>query len=69
MEQYKIKVITELKEKSLLELNEFLDIVKNSFENVVIISIEDLESDWSKYIKHSYKNYKVKFYHNLYLKL
>ena len=69
MELYKITVITELKEKSLLELDEFLNNIKNSFENVVIISIEDLESDWSKCIKHSYKNYKVKFYHDLYLKL
>jgi hypothetical protein len=67
MHSYRIKVITELQEKSLLEINEFLENVKNSFENVIIISIEDLGSE--KYPKHNYKEYRVKFYHDLYLKL
>ncbi len=65
MQSYKITVMTELEEKSNLEINEFLNNIKDSFEKVIIISIESLPMSYSKF--HNY-NYKSKFYHDLYLK-
>jgi len=65
MQSYKITVTTEITEKSNLEINEFLNNIKESFESVVIISIERLPMDYSKFNNY---NYRVKFYHNLYLK-
>lgn len=65
MQSYKITVTTEITEKSNLEINEFLDNIKESFESVVIISIERLPMNYSKFYNY---NYKVKFYHILYLK-
>jgi hypothetical protein len=65
MQSYQITVTTEITEKSNLEINEFLDNIKESFESVVIILIERLPMDYSKFNNY---NYRVKFYHNLYLK-
>lgn len=65
MQSYKITVISELEEKTDYELLEFLNYIKDSFEKVVIISIENLNMDYSKYNKYKYR---VKFYHDLYLK-
>ena len=65
MQSYKITVTTEITEKSNLEINEFLNNIKESFESVVIILIERLPMDYSKFNNY---NYRVKFYHNLYLK-
>ena len=66
MQLYKITVTSELEEKTNLEINDFLDNIKESFEKVVIISIENLQMRYEKYYKYTYR---VKFYHDLYLKL
>lgn len=66
MTSYKITVTSELEEKTNLEINEFLDNIKETFEKVIIISIENLQMRYSKYNKYTYR---VKFYHDLYLKL
>jgi len=65
MQSYKITATTEITENSNLKINEFLDNIKESFEKVIIISIESLPMDYSKFNNY---NYKVKFYHDLYLK-
>lgn len=65
MQSYKITVTSELEEKTDFELLEFLNNIKDSFEKVVIISIENLNMDYSKYNKYKYR---VKFYHDLYVK-
>ena len=65
MQSYKITSTTEITEKSNLEMNEFLNNIKDSFESVVIISIESLPMQYSKFYNYTYR---VKFYHNLYLK-
>jgi hypothetical protein len=62
---HKIKAITEFTEKSDLEMTEFIENVKESFENVYIISIESLPMNYDKYNKYTYK---VKFYQDLNLK-
>jgi hypothetical protein len=65
MQSYKITVTSELEQKTDLEINEFLNNIKESFEKVVIISIESLPMNYSKFNNY---NYRVKFYHDLYLK-
>ena len=60
----KIEAITEFTKKSDLEINEFIDNLKKSLENVYIISIESLSMDYDKYNKYTYK---VKFYNDIYI--
>ena len=64
MISHKIVVTTEFTEKSTLDITEFIEKVKNSFEKVVIISIENIPMNYEKYAKYTYR---VKFYHDLYL--
>jgi hypothetical protein len=64
MVSHKIVVATEFTEKSNLDISEFIEKVKNSFENVSIISIENLPMNYEKYNRYTYK---IKFYHDLYL--
>lgn len=65
MTAYKIVVASEFTEKSVLEITEFIKKVKESFENVVIISIESLPMKYDKFYDYTYR---IKFYHDLYLK-
>ena len=62
---YKIVVTTEFTEKSALEITEFIEKVKESFKNVAIISIESLPMKYDKFYNYTYR---IKFYHDLYLK-
>jgi len=64
MISHKIVVATEFTEKSMLDITEIIEKVKNSFENVSIISIENLPMNYEKYARYTYR---VKFNHNLYL--
>jgi hypothetical protein len=64
MQKIKINVITEFDKTSDLEINEFINNLKESFENVVIISIENLPIHYSKFYNYEYR---VKFYHDLFL--
>jgi hypothetical protein len=66
MTKYKVTAITEFTEKSDLEINEFIDNIKESLENVYIISIESLSMNYDKYNKYTYK---VKFYNDIYIKI
>jgi hypothetical protein len=66
MTKYKVTAITEFTEKSNLEINEFIDNVKESLENVYIISIESLPMNYDKHNKYTYK---VKFYNDIYIKI
>lgn len=66
MTKYKVKAITEFTEKSDLEINKFIDNIKESLENVYIISIESLSMNYDKYNKYTYK---VKFYNDIYIKI
>ena len=61
-----IDVETTLSTRSNLEINDFINNLKESFEKVVIISIENLPMEYSKFYNY---NYKVRFYHNLNLKI
>lgn len=65
MQSYKITVKSELEEKTDLEINEFLDNIKESFDKVIIILIENLQMRYDKYHKYTYR---VVFCHDLYLK-
>ena len=60
----KINAITEFDKTSDLEINEFINNLKESFQNVVIISIENLPIQYSKFYNYEYR---VKFYHDLFL--
>lgn len=62
----KIETKSEFTYKSDDEINEFIEKVKQSFENVQIISIENIPMNYYNYTKYFYK---IKFYHDLYLKL
>jgi hypothetical protein len=64
MNKLKINVETQFDNTSNLEINDYINNLKESFENVVIISIESLPHEYSKF--YSY-NYRVKFYHDLFL--
>lgn len=64
MISHKIVVVTEFTEKSMLDITESIVKVKNSFENVAIISIENLPMNYEKYARYTYR---IKFYHDLYL--
>ena len=64
MISHKVTATTELTERSDLEITEFIEKIKDSFENVVIISIESLPMQYSKFYNY---NYRIKFYHDLYL--
>ena len=64
MNKVKTNVVTEFDRTSNLEINDYLNNLKESFENVTIISIESLPLEYSKFYSYSYK---VKFYHDLYL--
>ena len=64
MISHRITVATEFTEKSTLDITEFIEKVKNSFENVVIISIENVPMNYEKYARYTYR---IKFNHNLYL--
>lgn len=64
MISHKIVVSTEFTEKSTLDITEFIEKVKNSFENVSIISIENVPMNYEKYARYTYR---IKFNHNLYL--
>lgn len=62
----KVTVVTEFTEKSNFEICEFIDNVKQSFNNVYIISIENLPMSYEKHNKYTYK---VIFYNDVYLKV
>lgn len=62
MERLRIEVKTEFEKRSDLELIEFINTVKESFEDVSIISIENLETEYSKLYRYKYK---ISFYHKL----
>jgi hypothetical protein len=64
MISHRITVTTEFTEKSILDITEFIEKVKNSFEKVEIISIENIPMNYEKYARYTYK---IKFYHYLYL--
>jgi hypothetical protein len=64
MTKYKVTAVTEFTEKSDLEINNFIDNIKESLENVYIISIESLPMNYDKYNKYTYK---VKFYNDIYI--
>ncbi len=61
-----IDVKTTLSTRSNLEINDFINNLRESFEKVEIISIESLPMEYSKFYNY---NYKVSFYHNLNLKI
>jgi hypothetical protein len=65
MQSYKITVKSELEEKTDLEINDFLNNIKETFDKVIILSIENLQMRYDKYHKYTYR---VVFYHDLYLK-
>jgi hypothetical protein len=64
MISHRITVTTEFTEKSILDITEFIEKVKNSFEKVEIISIENIPMNYEKYARFTYR---IKFNHNLYL--
>jgi hypothetical protein len=64
MQKVKINVMTEFDKNSNLEINEYLNNLKESFENVIIISIESLPIEYNKSYNYEYR---VKFYHDLFL--
>ena len=64
MISHKVTATAELTERSDLEITEFIEKVKDSFENVEIISIESLPMNYNKYYRYTYR---IKFYHDLYL--
>jgi len=64
MMKHKIVVTTEFTEKSNLDISEFIEKVKSSFDNVYIILIENIPMHYDKYNKYTYM---IKFYHDLYL--
>lgn len=65
MIKYKVTAITEFTEKSNAEMNQFITDIKDSFENVYVVSIESLPMNYDKYNKYTYR---VKFYNDIYLK-
>jgi hypothetical protein len=64
MTKYKVTAITEFTERSNLQMGDFIDNIKESLENVYIISIESLPMDYSKFFEYTYK---VKFYNDIYI--
>jgi hypothetical protein len=62
---YRIKVVTEFTDKNNFEMEDFINNIKNSFKNAVIITIESLPMKYDKFDRYTYK---VKFYHDLDLK-
>lgn len=62
MERLRIEVKSEFEKRSDLELIEFINTVKESFEDVSIISIENLKTEYSKFYRYKYK---ISFYHKL----
>jgi hypothetical protein len=64
MSGLRIEVKSEFEKRSDLELIEFINTVKESFEDVSIISIENLKTEYSKFYRYKYK---VSFYHKLYI--
>ena len=61
----RVTVTTEITKKSNQEISDFINDVKESFDNVVIISIENLPMNYEKYNKYTYR---IKFYNDTYLK-
>ena len=59
-----VNVVTEFDKESNLEINDFINNVKESFNNVQIISIESLPKEYSKYYSYEYR---VKFIHDLFI--
>jgi hypothetical protein len=64
MNKIKINVISEFDKNSELEITDFINNLKDSFENVVLIYFELLPIENNKFYKYEYK---VKFYHDLFL--
>lgn len=64
MTRYKVTAVTEFTEKSNLQINDFIDNIKESLENVHIISIKSLPMDYNKFFEYTYK---VKFYNDIYI--
>ena len=64
MQRIKINAITEFDKTSDLEVNEFINNLKESFENVVIVSIENRPVQYWSFYNYEYR---VKFYHDLFL--
>ena len=51
MIQHKVTAITEFTEKTNAEMNQFITDIKDSFENVYVVSIESLPMNYDKYNK------------------
>lgn len=64
MNKIKINVQTQFDNTSNLEINDYINNLKESFENVVIITIESLPHRYSKFYQYDYR---VKFYHDVLL--
>lgn len=64
MIKHKIVVTTEFTEKSNLDISEFIEKVKSSFDNVRIILLENIPMNYEKYNRYTYR---IKFNHDLYL--
>lgn len=64
MQRVRVTCKTTFDKESDLEIKDFIDNLKESFENVVIISIENLPKKYSKFYAYEYR---VCFYHDLYV--
>jgi nitrate reductase assembly molybdenum cofactor insertion protein NarJ len=64
MERVRIKSRTTFDKRSNLEMTDFINNLKESFEDVVIVSIEDIKNEYDKLFDYEYR---VSFYHNLYI--
>lgn len=67
MEKARVRAETILYKRSDLEIIDFINTLKESFEDVWIISIEDIKQGYSS--KFFAYEYKVRFYHNTYINI
>jgi hypothetical protein len=64
MERVKITSKTIIDKRSDLGMTDFINTVKESFENVSILSIENIKTEYDKHFKYEYR---VTFYHDLFI--
>jgi nitrate reductase assembly molybdenum cofactor insertion protein NarJ len=64
MERVRIKSRTTFDKLSNLEMTDFINNLKESFEDVVIVSIEDIKKEYDQFFDYEYR---VSFYHKLYI--
>jgi nitrate reductase assembly molybdenum cofactor insertion protein NarJ len=64
MERVRIKSRTTFDKLSNLEMTDFINKLKESFEDVVIVSIEDIKKEYDQFFDYEYR---VSFYHKLYI--